>query len=464
MFRPRPAYPLRPARLARPAQSSWRRAGVLTLAAATAVAVAACGGDAEEEAANAAPSLKAADELTEPSSPVTITYVGAAYAAEDLEPVFAAFTEAHPNITVEYESVPFDELNNVLQVRLDGDAGDIDVFDADMPRVAAYESRGYLTDLTPTFGDIGDQVDAASIDASTVDGLLVAMPLQTSSQLLYYNRALLEAAGIEPPSADPAERPTWEQVSADGAKAQAAGATWGLVFDQLDRYYQLQPMAESLGGGNGATGDGNLEPAVNTEEWVTAFEWYGKQYADGISPRGVTAAETPELFGSGQAAFFAGGPWWAPGFVENTELDFGVAPYPAFEGGDPVTPTGAWSLGLNKKTANLDASLIFMRFMGLDGDGFSQYVENIAIPPANTAGSEKYFEQATFSTPQMAGAREILANEISETAVTRVKTVGYIEFEDIMGKTFADIINGTPAQDALDKANDDLTTTWAKYQ
>ncbi len=438
--------------------------GVLALVGAGALILATgCGGD--DSSGTAAPAgLPRAADLKDPAAPVTLNYVGAAYSADDLKPVFAAFEQQHPTIKIKYESVPFDQLNNVLQTRLGSASGGIDVFDADMPRTDAYAARGWLTDITPTFGDLTAQIDKASVEASTVDGKLLAMPLQTSSQLLYVNKTLLRKAGIAAPAADPAQRPTWEQVTADGKKAQAAGAKWGLVFDQLDRYYQLQPLPESLGGGPGGTGDGNLAPAVDNEQWVKAFDWYGSLYAGKVSPRGVPAAETPQEFSSGRAAFFAGGPWWAPGFLEQKGLDFGVAPYPAFAGGKPVTPTGAWSLGLNKNSKNIEAALVFLKFMGLDGGGFTQHVTNIAIPPANLEGAKKYYAQPTFADPRMAGARDLLAHEITTTATVRLKTVGYIEFEDIMTKTFNDIINGTPAQDALSKAQGDLDRTWAKYR
>lgn len=405
----------------------------------------------------------AAPKFAEPTEKVSLTYVGAAYAADDLKPVFEAFEKAHPNIKIKYESTPFDQLNSVLQTRL-GQAGDIDVFDSDMPRTDAYVARGWLSDLTPSFGDVSSQVDKASIDASTVDGKLVAMPLQTSSQLLYYNKKLLEKAGVALPSVDPTKRMTWQQVVADGKKAQDKGAKWGLVYDQVDRYYQQQPLPESIGGGPGATGDGNLKPDVNNDKWVKAFDFFGSTFAQGIAPRGVPAAETSAEFAGGRTAFFAGGPWWAPGFIDAKDLDFGVSAYPYMEGGEPVTPTGAWSLGLNKNSKNQDAALIFLNFMGLENGGFTQYVKAIAIPPANTEGAKKYYEQATFTAPEMAGAKELLAHEISTTARVRLKTVGYIEFEDVMTKTFDDIINGTSAKDALGKAQTDLEKAWAKYK
>lgn len=403
-------------------------------------------------------------DFTDPDKPVTITYSGAAYAAEAVQPILDAFHEAHPNITVEYESVPFADFNSSLATRLGNQDSTLDVFDVDMPRTDAYAARGWLTDITAAFPDLEGAIDPASIDAAMVDEKLLAMPYQTSTNIMYYNKALLEAAGIEAPSADPADRLTWEEVEQMARQAQAAGARYGLLFDQIDRYYQLQPLPVSAGGGVGATGEGNLTPEVNNDGWVEAFSWYGSLFEEGISPRGITANETPALFQSGQVAFYVGGPWWADGFNGEAGLDYGVAAFPAFEGGEAATPTGGWSVGINPASEKKEAALIFLKFMGLDNGGYAQYLENVPVPPANLEGAAAYWQKPTFEDPRMDGAVELMQYELDNTATLRVQTVGYVEFEDIIGKTFSDIINGADAKAALDSANQQLVDAWEKYQ
>lgn len=442
------------------ARTSPRSLALVAASVLSVTILTACGGSSSSSSTG--PRLTEQAALREPTSPVTLRYVGAAYPARAYAPVFAAFERAHPNIKIDYEEVPQDQLNNVLANRISG--SDIDIFDVDMPRVAAYHARGWLTDLTPTFGDLAGRIDRASLDASTIDGELLGMPLQTSTQLLYYNKALLRRAGIRDPSADPAQRLTWERVTADARRAQAAGARVGLLLDQYDTYYQLQPLPMSAGGSAGARGDGNLEPDVTDAGWEKAMSWYGKLFADGIAPRGLRGAETPALFAGGDVAYYVGGPWWAPQFEAERALDFGVSAHPYFEGGRAYTPTGAWSLGLNRNSENVEAALIFLRFMGLDDGGFSQYITDLAVPPANVEGAENYYRSPVFADPRMRGAVEIIKTELAETATVRVKTAGYVEFESIMTRAFDDIINGTPAPRALEKASSDLDAAWAKYR
>ncbi|MFF2522988.1 ABC transporter substrate-binding protein [Streptomyces liangshanensis] len=448
--------------LPRPARAATQLAGG---AIAVALLVTGCGSGSGSSGGSQQPAgLTSADALKDPAKPVTINYAGAAYSADDIKPVLKAFHKEHPNITVNYQAVPFDQFNSVLSTRLSRKDTTLDLYDVDMPRTDAYQARGWLTDLSKAFPDLAGKVDKTSLDAATSDGKLVAMPFQTSSQLLYYNKSLLKKAGIPFPSAKPADRPTWEAVTADAKKAQQAGAKYGLVFDQVNRYYQLQPLAESLGGGSGAGGDKNLTPELETAGWEKSMDWYSSLFKDKISPRGVPVAQTPDLFASGQVAFFPGGPWWGPKFAAESKLDFGVAAYPSFKGGKAVTPTGGWSLGLNPASKKAVASEIFMKFMGLDNGGFAQYMPSLAVPPSNTAGTASFYDEKIFKDPRMAGAVELTKYELAHTATLRARTTGYVEFEDTLSKTYDDISNGASVKSALSSATSTINQAWAKYR
>jgi multiple sugar transport system substrate-binding protein len=398
-----------------------RQLAAIAAGCLAALTLVACGGSDQPGTATGVPTT-----LAEPTSPITITYAGAAYSAEQMKPVIDAFQAAHPNITVKYESVPFDDFNSVLAARLTNASDAIDVFDTDMPRTDAYVARGWLADITAAFPGIASAVDPGSLEATTVNGKLIAMPYQTSTNLMYYNKKLLQAAGIALPSADPAQRPTLEDVTANAKKAVAAGAKYGLVFDQIDRYYQLEPLAIGAGGGPGGSGADNLTPAVDNDGWVKAYSWYGSLFADGLAPRGVQVAETPDLFAGGQVAYYVGGPWWAGQFEGKTDLDFGVAPFPTFAGGKAATPTGGWALGLNPKASadRANAALIFMKFMGLDNGGYSQYLGGLVVPPSNLVGSAKFYDSPAFKDPRMSGVVDLMKYELAHTATLRLQTVG----------------------------------------
>lgn len=397
----------------------------------------------------------AAGAGTAKAQDITLTFVGPE-APSAMEPVIALFEEKNPGIKVNYENVPFNDLNSIIQTRVGSGDPDPDIFTADQPRIAALVKRGQLLDLSPHVDGV-EGVIQSSIDASTVDGKLYALPISTSSQLLYYNKNLLEAAGLDMPSIDPADRMTWEAVREAGTKAQEAGAEFGYMWDQINRYYQLQPLAESAGGGSGI-GPGQLDIDVTNDGWVKAMTFYSDAFEDGHAPRGVQPGQTPAVFANGQVAYFVGGPWWLPMFSGADGLSFGVAPHPYFEGGDEVTPTGAWSWGVNPNSDNVDAAVKFVKFAALDPEGALATAKGFPLPPANEATFDAYYAD----NQTVDGVADLIRSELANTSRIRPRTTGYVEFEEFMGRAFEDIRNGADPADALATAQTAIERAWSR--
>jgi multiple sugar transport system substrate-binding protein len=391
-------------------------------------------------------------------SQVVLSFVGPE-APSSMEPVIAAFEAQNPGIIVEYESVPFNDLNDIVQIRIGGGEGTPDIYTADQPRISALASRGLLADITDDVGDISAIFWPSSIDASTVDGRLYALPVSTSSQLLYYNVDLLQAAGLELPSMDPAERLTWETVVDMGRAAQAAGADYGVMLDQVNRIYQVQPLAESLGGGPGVAADNELMPAFTNDAWIQAMTFYGSLFEEGLAPRGVPVAQTRDLFVNGQVALWVGGPWWLPLF-SGSDVEFGVAPHPYFASGEPVTPTGAWSWGMNPNTEHRAEALAFLMFATMSNEGALATAQGFPLPPANIQVFNDYYAQNQI----VPGVEDLILYELANTARVRAKTRGYIQFEEVIGQAIEDIRNGADVASTLESAAEQLERTWSRLE
>lgn len=378
-------------------------------------------------------------------------------------PVIEAFEAANPDYRVVHQSVPFNDLNTAVETRIGSGDSSIDVYAADTPRVPAFATKGYLSNLD----DEAEAIEAAvpnpvEIDLVSHDGSIFAYPMWTSSQLLYFNRALLDAADIAYPDPSPENRLTWEQLIADAEAAQAAGATWGFMFQQVDRYYQLQPLFESAGAGSGLTGDELLEPALTGEKWIETARWYGDLFESGLAPRGVTPAQTDDLFERGELAYFVGGPWALNRFNQVEGLDYGVAPMPYFEGGEPVTPTGAWALGINPHAADLEGARKFAAFATLTAEGSYLTTVNFALMPTNAEGFERYQGQLAEMTDKVGPVLDIMVYEMANTAVVRPRSVGYVAFETEMNQAFGDIRNGADAAEVLEQTENRLARLLAR--
>ena len=392
--------------------------------------------------------------------PVTVSFLGF-YGPDGVAPLIEAFQEENPDIIVEYESVPFGELNQVIQSRLSGGGESPDVYIADQPRVAALDSQGFLHDVSDAVGDArNDWVDTA-LTASTVDGNLMALPLNTSTQILYYNKSLLDQAGIAYPSTSPDARMTWDELIDLARQAQEGGATYGFQFDQVSRYYQLQPLMESLGGGSGLTGPGNLQPALVNAGWIQAMEFYASLFADGgVAPRGMPPEETPAAFAAGDIAFYLGGTHWGGIWELFAPLDFelGFAPHPYFEGYDPAnTPTGALSLGVNPNSPNTEAATTFAKWVTTSPVGTGIFLTVDVAPPALTGALPAFIASPPWNTGEGGTTGgQLVEYELANTSVVRPRSIGYIQFEEIMGRAFEDIRNGLDVRETLERAQSEL--------
>ncbi len=427
----------------------------------TTLLVAGCGGGSTSSSTSTAGGWTVPS--TDPTATINVlSHLG--LKTDHMQDVIDAFEKVHPTIKVNFETVPFDSLASTIDARVANKDGSPDVYWADQPRISALAARGEAEDLTSAFSSAKSTFAPTAYDAGVYQDKLWALPIANSTQLLYYNKALLKKAGLPDPAASIDQRMTWEQLTIDAQKAKGAGAQYGFLFGQFDRYYQLEPLAVQLGGSVGATGPGNLTPDFSSDAWVKALTWYGSIFADGTAPKGLASEQTDPAFLAGRAAYMVEGPWLLPQ-LKSSKIDWGVAPQPVFEGGKPATPTGSWSLAMNPFSKQKEAAAVFLKWMAIDegGGGYIKYLPSPELA-ASVDGKKVYFAKDVFSTPQGKDAAKIIDYETANTAVNRVSTIGYIEFETIMNQMYADVRNGADPKTTIDKSTASLKTAWQKYQ
>lgn len=397
-------------------------------------------------------------------SATTINFLAAEPDAT-FQPVIAGFEKLHPDIKVIYQSIPFDDLNAAIRSRIGEGDTSIDVYGADTPRIPSFASSGYMLDLSDRRAAIQAVVPHTSdIEQVSYNGHIYAYPMWTSTQFLYFNRDFLKAAHVASPSTDPASPMTWDALEGEATAAQKAGARWGLMFQQVDRYYQLQMLFASAGAGSGLTGPGLLTPAVNGAAWVKTAQWYGNVFKNGLGPRGVTPEQTDDLFVNKQLAFEVGGEWAIDRFNGVQGLDYGVAPVPYFGGGKPITPTGSWSLAINPHSKQIQAARAFAEYATLDGDG--SYLTVTASPqiPTNAQAFQKYAQKMDGSKGRIGDVIALVTYQENKTAVVRPRSRGYVTFETVINRTFSDIRDGTDASTALNSAQRQLARALRRDQ
>lgn len=388
---------------------------------------------------------------------VTLTFANAD-PAETWANVIEAFEAEHPDIKIKQLNIPYAQYTSTINQRLGGGGGGIDVMVVDAGGAAVdWTNRGFLGDLSNLEDDaIEAAVSESMVTARQVDGVLRAIAPWTTSQFLYYNTDILDAAGIEAPSNDPSEPWTYEELTDAARQVKEAGAAeYPFLFDQWDSYYQLQMVGRSAGGGDGIDNEGNVD--FSNAGWQKALTWYHSLFEEGLSPRGITNDKNGALFQTGKAAFMISGPWGVA-VNEDGDINWGVAPAPYFEGGEAATSTDSWGVGIAATTANREAADEFLRYLTIDPTGNAQSAEVAGITPTNKEAYADYAERVSAVAGEASAPfGTIMEYQLQNNAVHRPTVVGYSVFERGANLLFSDIRNGSDPTERAAQADEEIS-------
>ncbi|MDT8853323.1 extracellular solute-binding protein [Pantoea dispersa] len=134
----------------------------------------------------------------------------AAYSENDIRAMTQAFQTAHPDVQVNLEFVPYEALHDkIVAARGAGGNGyDVVLFDAIWP--AEFSKFDLLQDISSRISaDEKEKIFPGAMNTVVFKGKTLGMPWILDTKYLYYNKAMLEKAGIK-------DLPqTWQQVMDD---------------------------------------------------------------------------------------------------------------------------------------------------------------------------------------------------------------------------------------------------------
>lgn len=380
------------------------------------------------------------------------------------KPILEAYEE-DTGVHIEAEFYSFNDLFEVIETKAASGSADFDVMSVDVTYVAKYGTSGYLEPLDEYFSDEEKaEWDDASYQAGVWEDKMYAAPMNTSTQELYYNKTLLDEAGITLPENDAENRLTYEQVADLAKQAQekldpdGSRGIIGFDFQQVSRVYQMNMLANSLGGANIGDDGYTLDGVINTEPWIEAMTWYQNLVKDGIASQGYDADQLPDQFYAGNMVFMMGGTW-TPTSMQ-TEDEIGCTYAPCFEGHEDqvATSTGSWYFGVNSQSENKDAAAEFVKWFTL-GEGSDMWLEiNGDVP------SRLDKQQEIADNPEASQDMKIAAYEAANTAVPRAVTPVFGEYSTALDQAWEDVRNGADVEEALENAIDQYNSATASYE
>lgn len=297
----------------------------------------ACGGAATPAALE--PESAAQPEATNPpaaASAVTLVewdYLNSG-AGSDAWGSLVAGCATEVGVTIERQTVPRNELiTNVLLAAQQQQMPDILMIDnPDLQEVAATGALIPLTDYGVELTGLYENL----LDAGTYDGKVYGIAAGINGMALWYNKDLLEKAGVQPPT-------TWAEVKDAAAKLTTDGV-YGIAFSAPateEGSWQFEPWFW------GAGGDLNK---LDSPEGIQALQFWTDLVKDGSASESVvqwTQGDVNDQFLAGTAAMQQNGVWNL-GAIEASGINFGIVPIPMVNGGAAPGPMGGEVLTLPK--------------------------------------------------------------------------------------------------------------------
>lgn len=219
------------------------------------------------------------------------------------------------------------------------------------------------------FTDGPDPIDRSQIydafwEYNSADGQIWSMPFNNSVPVLYYNRDLFVAAGLDPDSPPT----TWDEVIEYG-KALTQDTDGNGEIDQWgfnthdDTHWYLSTMF--LENGAQIVNEEQTEVLYNSPQAVEMLQLWGDMVnTHQIMPPGQHN-EAKGDFLAGKLGMLLRSCAGIPSTAAEVSFDLGVAAVPTVAGRDPVAPIGGGSLIIfrNDEQAVLDAAWEFVKFM-----------------------------------------------------------------------------------------------------
>lgn len=302
------------------------------------------------------------------------------------------FCEQNPGYTVERKLSQAVDTGAIQATLAANDAPDLLIVNSGPGRVLPLAEAGLLEDLTPYYEERGwaDKTVPYVMEAlNHFDDQIYEVVDNIDVFQMYYNKAIFEEVGVEPPT-------TWEEFEEVLQKLKDAGEQ-PIVLGASDNFSLGHLMGNLIQVNVGYDkmteilyGDASWDCPEMVAAYQTLADWVEKGYinSDAAAIQGIEG-QTRHAMGEGAMMVIANG--YLQQFVDQEiceNEDFGVFTFPSRIGEESVPTAGlAQSWVINKNTDNLEGALVFL-----------DYVINDSVPERTVSGG-----QERGSVPEAAG-------------------------------------------------------------
>ncbi|MHC1551133.1 extracellular solute-binding protein [Phyllobacterium sp. K27] len=289
----------------------------------------------------------------------------AAYSEADVRAMTESFTKANPDVSVNLEFVPYEGLHDKT-VLAQGSGGGYDVVLFDVIWPAEYASNKVLVDVSDKITpEMKSGVLPGAWTTVEYEGKRYGLPWILDTKYLFYNKEILEKAGIKNPPT------TWSELSEQAKTIKDKGLlstpiawSWSQAEAAICDYTTL---VSAFGGSFIKDG----KPVFQTGGGLDALNYMVESYKSGLTnpnSKEFLEEDVRRVFQNGEAAFALN--WTYMYNMANDPKDskvagkVGVVPAPGVEGKSSVSAVnGSMGLGITSTSKHPDEAWKYITFM-----------------------------------------------------------------------------------------------------
>lgn len=308
-----------------------------------------------------------------------------------------AYNASQSKVRVKYVPVQ-DIVTKFLTAATSGQVPDVIVWDRF--RTALYAPKNVLAPIDSYIAR--DKINkgdfyAEALKELTYGGRTYGLPLTVDARAIFYNKKLLDEAGVKPPR-------TWaelEQAAIKLTKRDAKGKLTRTGFLMNDA--GLFNMYLQQAGGSMLTADGR-KTNFNSAAGQQVLDFWdrminkNKVYDIGF---GSGEANAQDPFVTGKAAMIYTGPWMVDAYRKyGKDLDFGIVPPPAGPNGARGSVMGGFGLAIPQRSRQKDAAWDFISWWLVQPKNALMWGKTSNNIPGNVkAANDPYFQKDAFWKP-----------------------------------------------------------------
>ncbi|MEC0245338.1 ABC transporter substrate-binding protein [Paenibacillus chitinolyticus] len=302
----------------------------------------------------------------------------------------------------------------------------------------------------------------------TFNNKLFSMPFNTSNPVLYYNKDLFKAAGLDPEKPPATYEEFQKAAEAITKTGKATGGNFAIYGWFMEQFFANQG-AEYINNGNGRK-ELATQSLVNSEAGVQTLTWW-KNMVDSkaMNNLGRKTDDSKKAFSAGQVGMILDSTAALKGLVDSSkgkfEVGTGFLPKPANakDGGVVVGGASLWIMN-DRADDEQKATWDFIKFLTSPKEQAYWHINTGYFPITKKAYDEQSVKDNMKNFPQFQTAVDQLHQTKLNTATQGAVMGVFPEARQIVEGAIEEVLNNKKSpKDALDAAAKDITSKIEKY-